>query len=62
MKLASIYAGSVLALALSIAHAQTPRFKPLLESEMSEAQLKTAREVASGIRMGPRPCFCAVPS
>jgi 4-carboxymuconolactone decarboxylase len=32
------------------AHAHTPRFKPLVESEMSEAQLKAAREVASGPR------------
>src|SRR3990170_2818972 len=32
------------------AHAQAPRFKPLLESEMSEAQLKAARDVASGPR------------
>jgi len=30
--------------------AQTPRFKPLVESEMSEAQLKAVREVASGPR------------
>jgi 4-carboxymuconolactone decarboxylase len=27
-----------------------PRFKPLVESEMSEAQLKAAREIASGPR------------
>jgi 4-carboxymuconolactone decarboxylase len=30
--------------------ARTPRFKPLVESEMSEAQLKAVREVASGPR------------
>lgn len=29
---------------------QAPRFKPLVESEMSEAQLKAVREVASGPR------------
>ena len=29
---------------------QTPRLKPLAESEMSEAQLKAARELASGPR------------
>ena len=32
------------------AHAQAPRLKPLPESEMSEAQLKAAREFASGPR------------
>lgn len=32
------------------AHAQAPRFKPLTESEMTEAQLKAAREMASGPR------------
>ena len=32
------------------AHAQPPRLKPLPESEMSEAQLKAAREFASGPR------------
>jgi len=30
--------------------AQTPRFKPLAESDMSEAQRKAARELASGPR------------
>lgn len=29
---------------------RTPRFKPLLDSDMSEAQLKAARELASGPR------------
>ena len=29
---------------------QTPRFKPLVESEMSEAQLKASHDVASGPR------------
>ena len=32
------------------AHAQPPRLKPLAESDMSEAQLKAAREFASGPR------------
>lgn len=32
------------------AQVQTPRFQPLPESEMSEAQLKAARELASGPR------------
>ena len=50
MKLISIAAGCVLAFALLPAHAQTPRFKPLVESEMSEAQLKAARDIASGPR------------
>ena len=50
MKLTSIAAGCVLAFALLPAHAQTPRFKPLVESEMSEAQLKAARDIASGPR------------
>ena len=50
MKLISITAGCVLAFALMPAHAQTPRFKPLVESEMSEAQLKAARDIASGPR------------
>ena len=50
MNIVSIAAGCVLASALLPAHAQAPRFKPLVESEMSEAQLKAAREVASGPR------------
>jgi 4-carboxymuconolactone decarboxylase len=50
MKLISIAAGCVLAFALLPAHAQMPRFKPLVESEMSEAQLKAARDIASGPR------------
>ena len=54
MKPASIAANLVIALLLSLAvsaaHAQTPRFKPLVESEMTEAQLKAAREIASGPR------------
>jgi 4-carboxymuconolactone decarboxylase len=29
---------------------QTPRFKPLVESDLSEAQLQAARELASGLR------------
>jgi len=50
MKLLSIAAGCVLAFALLPGHAQMPRFKPLVESEMSEAQLKAARDLASGPR------------
>jgi len=50
MNIASIAAGCVLATTLMPAHSQTPRFKPLLESEMSEAQLKAARDIASGPR------------
>ena len=46
----SIIAGCVLALLFYPAQAQTMRFKPLSESEMSEAQLKAARELASGPR------------
>jgi 4-carboxymuconolactone decarboxylase len=50
MKPISIIAGCVLALGLLQAHAQMPRFKPLVESEMTEAQLKAARDIASGPR------------
>jgi len=50
MNITSIAAGCVLAITLMPAHSQTPRFKPLLESEMSEAQLKAARDIASGPR------------
>ena len=50
MKIMSIAAGCVLASTLMPGYAQTPRFKPLVESEMSEAQLKAVREVASGPR------------
>jgi 4-carboxymuconolactone decarboxylase len=50
MKPISIAVGCVLAFALSSAHAQMPRFKPLVESEMSEAQLKAARDIAGGPR------------
>ena len=46
----SITAGVVLAFALFPAHAQAPRFKPLAESQMTEAQLKAARELAGGPR------------
>ncbi len=50
MNIMSIVASCVLVSALSPAHAQTPRFKPLIESEMSEAQRKAAGEIASGPR------------
>jgi 4-carboxymuconolactone decarboxylase len=50
MNILSLFAGCMLALPPGLAHAQAPRLKPLLESEMSEAQLKAAREFASGPR------------
>ena len=50
MKIFSIVAGCMLALPPGLAQAQAPRLKPLPESEMSEAQLKAARELASGPR------------
>ncbi len=50
MNITSITAACLLAFAISPAHAQTPRFKPLTESEMSEAQLKVVREMASSPR------------
>lgn len=50
MKAISIAAGCVLAFAFFPAQAQTPRFKPLVESEFTEAQQKAAREIASGQR------------
>ena len=50
MKWVSIIAGCLFAIALSAAHAQTPRFKQLIESDMTEAQKKVAGEVASGPR------------
>ena len=50
MKIFTIAAGCVLATALLSAHAQSPRFKPLAESDMSEAQLKAARDLAGGPR------------
>lgn len=50
MKIASIIATCLLAISALNAQAQTPRFKPLTESEMTEAQLKAARELASGPR------------
>jgi 4-carboxymuconolactone decarboxylase len=52
VKSISLTACCVLAFVLLPAHAQMPmpRFKPLVESEMSEAQLKAARDIASGPR------------
>ena len=48
---ASIALSSVLALLFSISgYAQMPRFQPLTESNMSEAQKKAAQELASGPR------------
>ncbi len=40
MKFVSIAVGCVLSVSFLSAHAQTPRFKPLIESEMSAAQRK----------------------
>jgi 4-carboxymuconolactone decarboxylase len=50
MYIVSFAAGCVLAMSLLPAHAQAPRFKPLVESEMNEAQVKAARDIASGPR------------
>ena len=50
MTIVSNAAGCALAISLLSAHAQTPRFKPLIESEMSEAQIKAAHDIASGQR------------
>lgn len=50
MKFVSIAVGCVLSVSFLSAHAQTPRFKPLVESEMSEAQRKAASDIASGPR------------
>ncbi|MGZ5118374.1 MAG: carboxymuconolactone decarboxylase family protein [Burkholderiales bacterium] len=51
MNIFSIVAGCLFAVAPGLAQSQSqPRLKPLAESEMSEAQLKAARELASGPR------------
>ena len=50
MNLLSVITGCLLAFAVSPAHAQTPRFKPLIESEMSDAQKKVVRDVAGSAR------------
>ena len=50
MYIISFAAGCVLAMTLLPAHAQAPRFKTLPESEMSAAQIKAARDIASGPR------------
>jgi 4-carboxymuconolactone decarboxylase len=50
MNLISFVVSCVLLSVLSQAQAQTPRFKPLIESEMTEAQRKAAGEIASGPR------------
>jgi 4-carboxymuconolactone decarboxylase len=50
MKLVAIAAGCALAVAQLSAQAQTPRFKPLIESEMTDAQRKAASEIAGGPR------------
>jgi 4-carboxymuconolactone decarboxylase len=51
MNIFSIVAGCIFAVAPGLAQAQSqPRLKPLAESDMSEAQRKAARELASGPR------------
>src|SRR5262249_48383306 len=50
LKFLSLAAGILLAVPDSPALAQAPRFKALPESEMNEAQVKAARELASGPR------------
>jgi 4-carboxymuconolactone decarboxylase len=50
MNVLSIFAGRMLVLPPGLANAQSPRLKPLPESEMNEAQLEAARELASGPR------------
>ena len=49
MKLLAAMAGCLMAMPLDSA-AQAPRFKPLPESEMTEAQLKAAHDLAGGPR------------
>ncbi len=50
MKWIAIAGGCVLAFAGLQAQAQTPRFKPLIESEMTEAQRKVVRDMANSPR------------
>ena len=51
MNIFPFVAGSIFAVAPGLAQGQSePRLKPLTESQMSEAQLKAARELASGPR------------
>jgi 4-carboxymuconolactone decarboxylase len=50
MNMVSMVAGIMLAFTLVQTHAQVPRLKPLAESDMTEAQLKAYRELASGPR------------
>ena len=50
MKIIFVVAGYALTMAFTYVQAQTPRFKPLIESEMTEAQQKAARDIASGPR------------
>lgn len=52
MNIVSIVVGAVLALVFSTGsgYAQMPRFQPLTESNMSDAQKKAAQELASGPR------------
>src|SRR5215468_372972 len=50
LKSLSVVCGCLLVLAPCAAQMPAPRFKPMAESEMSEAQLKAARELAGGPR------------
>ena len=50
LKLFSIVLGCLFAVPPESAHAQTPRFKAFTESDMNEAQLKAARDLAGGQR------------
>lgn len=50
MKWVSIITGCMVAFALSAAHAQAPRFKPLTEADMTDAQKKVVRDVAGSAR------------
>lgn len=50
MKWLSILTGCLLAFAVSMAHAQAPRFKPLTENDMTDAQKKVVSAVAGSAR------------
>ena len=59
MTAASMTAAALVALA-STAYAQEPRFKPLGEGDMTDAQQKVYREIAGGPRGGVRGPFNAL--
>jgi 4-carboxymuconolactone decarboxylase len=50
MKIISIVAGCVLAFMLAPVHAQGHRFKPIAESEMTEAQKQAVKDMIGGLR------------